>query len=140
MEQNYVSLKWYQLFWITLYNVESKVHGHVMRHFLALLSMLSDLHTAYHLTNPCTRSIRKERYICNYDLFFKMGPSKFLMSLFSWIWRRLCLFFFFYFLQVKTSSFILGILFGLLVLSPNGNHSNQDVTIIDKIIPIDCLQ
>ena len=30
-------------------------------------------------------------YKCNYDLFFKMGPSKFSMSLFSWIWRRLCL-------------------------------------------------
>ena len=43
----------------------------VMRHFLALLSMLSDIHPAYHLTNPCTRSIRKERYICNYDLFLK---------------------------------------------------------------------
>ena len=79
-----------------------------MWHFLALLSMLSDLHSAYHLTNPCTRSIRKERYICNYYLFFKMGPSKFLMSLFSWLWRSIS-----YKLKL---AFILGILFDLLML------------------------
>ena len=45
------------------YNMGCKVHEHnFMRHFLALLSMLSDLYPAYYLTNPCTRSIRKERY------------------------------------------------------------------------------
>ena len=81
------------------YNVESKVHGHnVLRHFLTLLSMLSDLYPAYHLTNPCTRSIRKGTFaIMAY--FFKMGPSKFLMS-FSWIWRRLFLVFISYKLKL----------------------------------------
>ena len=48
---------------VLLYNMGSKVHGHnVMTHFLALLSMLSDLDPADHLINRRTRSTGKEMY------------------------------------------------------------------------------
>ena len=78
------------------YKMGSKVHGHnVMRHLLALLSMLSDLYPL--IISPIRAPDQSEKkgtstYKCNYDLCFKMGPSKFSMSLFSWIWRDCALF------------------------------------------------
>ena len=42
-----------------------RIIDNVMKHFLALLSMLSDLDPAYHLINP-----RTSTYKCIYVLFF----------------------------------------------------------------------
>ena len=49
---------------VLLHNAGSKVHGHnVMRHFLELLSMLSDLDLAYLLINPIGTSMCKCIYV-----------------------------------------------------------------------------
>ena len=89
------------------YNVESKVHGH---NFYEAFSCIT-----FHVVRPTSRlsshqsvhPINQRRKI-HLQLWpiFEMGPSKFLMSLFSWIWRRLFLVFISY--KLKLALLFLG--------------------------------
>ena len=78
------------------YNMGCKVHGH---NFMRLFFCIT-----FHVVRPISRLLshqsvhpinqkRKVRVCTNAIMtyFLKMGPSMFSMSLFSWIWRRLCL-------------------------------------------------